>query len=78
MGIIVKFGEALPCVKSPISRTSGAIYVVTCVENVLARTPRKETLLELERASVETRKEWKVRRESDGKRVGLGWKVCRL
>ena len=28
MGIIVKFGEALPCVKSPVSRTSGAIYVV--------------------------------------------------
>ena len=28
MGIIVKFGEALPCVKSPISRTSGRIYVV--------------------------------------------------
>ena len=28
-GIIVKFGEALPCVKSPVSRTSGAIYVVT-------------------------------------------------
>ena len=27
--IIVKFGEALPCVKSPISRTSGTIYVVT-------------------------------------------------
>ena len=29
MGIIVKFGEALPCVKSPFSRTSGTIYVVT-------------------------------------------------
>ena len=29
MGIIVKFGEALPCVKSPVSRTSGPIYVVT-------------------------------------------------
>ena len=29
MGIIVKFREALPCVKSPVSRTSGAIYVVT-------------------------------------------------
>ena len=29
MGIIVKFSEALPCVKSPVSRTSGAIYVVT-------------------------------------------------
>ena len=28
MEIIVKFGEALPCVKSPVSRTSGAIYVV--------------------------------------------------
>ena len=29
MGIIVKFTVALPCVKSPVSRTSGAIYVVT-------------------------------------------------
>ena len=29
MGIIVKFSEALPCVKSPVSRTAGAIYVVT-------------------------------------------------
>ena len=29
MGIIVKFGEALPCVKMAFSRTSGAIYVVT-------------------------------------------------
>ena len=29
MGIIVKFSEALPCVKSPVSRTSGAIYAVT-------------------------------------------------
>ena len=28
MGIIVKFGEALPCVKSHVSRTSGPIYVV--------------------------------------------------
>ena len=28
MGIIVKFSVALPCVKSPVSRTSGAIYVV--------------------------------------------------
>ena len=28
MGIIVKFSEALPCVKSPVSRTSGTIYVV--------------------------------------------------
>ena len=28
MGIIVKFGEALPCVKSPISRTAGPIYAV--------------------------------------------------
>ena len=28
MEIIVKFGEALPCVKSPVSRTSGTIYVV--------------------------------------------------
>ena len=29
MGIIVKFSEALPCVKSPASRTSEPIYVVT-------------------------------------------------
>ena len=29
MGIIVKFSEALPCVKSPVLRTSGAIYVAT-------------------------------------------------
>ena len=29
MGIIVKFSEALPCVKSPVSRTAGTIYVVT-------------------------------------------------
>ena len=29
MGIIVKFSEALPCVKRPISRTAGAIYMVT-------------------------------------------------
>ena len=29
MGIIVKFSEALPCVKSPVSRTAGRIYVVT-------------------------------------------------
>ena len=43
MGIIVKFSVALPCVKSHISRTTGAIYVVTCVENVLVRTPWKET-----------------------------------
>ena len=43
MGIIVKFSEALPCVKSPVSRTLGPIYVVTCVENVLVRTPWKET-----------------------------------
>ena len=28
MGIIVKFSVALTCVKSPISRTSGPIYVV--------------------------------------------------
>ena len=70
MGIIVKFGEALACVKSPISRTSGTIYVVTRMENVLVRTPWKETWLELERPGVETTKGWKVRRESDGKRVG--------
>ena len=29
MGITVKFSEALPCVKSPVSRTAGAIHVVT-------------------------------------------------
>ena len=29
MGIIVKLSEALPCVKSPVSCTSGTIYVVT-------------------------------------------------
>ena len=29
MGIIVKFGEALTCVKLAFSRTSGPIYVVT-------------------------------------------------
>ena len=66
MGITVKFSEALPCVKSPVSRTSGPICVVTCVENVLVRTPWKETWLELDRASVETTKGWKVQRESDG------------
>ena len=63
MEIIVKFSEALPCVKSPVSRTAGTIYVVTCAENVLARTPWKETWLELEKAGVETTKGWKVRRE---------------
>ena len=29
MGIIVKFSVALTCVKSPVSRTVGTIYVVT-------------------------------------------------
>lgn len=29
MGIIVKFSEALPCVKLAFSRTSGTIYVAT-------------------------------------------------
>ena len=29
MEIIMKFGEALPCVKSPVSRTAGTIYMVT-------------------------------------------------
>ena len=29
MGINVKFSVALPCVKSPVSRTAGTIYVVT-------------------------------------------------
>ena len=70
MGIIVKLSEALPCVKSPFSRTLGPIYVVTCVENVLVRTTGKETWLELEKAGVETTKGWNVSRESDGKRVG--------
>ena len=28
MGITVKFSEALPCVKSPVSRTAGTIYVM--------------------------------------------------
>jgi len=32
---------------------------------------------ESERASVETTKGWKVQRESEGKRVGRVWKVCR-
>ena len=68
----MKFSEALPCVKSPVSRTSGPIYVVTCVKNVLVRTPWKETWLELEKAGVETTKGWKVRRESDDKRVERG------
>ena len=66
MEIIVKFGEALPCVKSPISRTAGAIYVVTCVENVLVRTSGKEKWKESEMAGVETTNGWKVRRESEG------------
>ena len=56
MRIIVKLSEALPCVKSPISRTAGAIYVVMCVKNVLVRTPWKETWLEMEMAGVETTK----------------------
>ena len=29
MGIIVKLSEALPCVKSPVSRTAEAIYGAT-------------------------------------------------
>ena len=29
MGIIVKFSEAMPCVKLAFSRTSGPIYVAT-------------------------------------------------
>ena len=56
MEIILELTVALPCVKSPVSRTSGPIYVVTCVENVLVRTPWKETWLELEMAGVETTK----------------------
>ena len=70
MEIIVKLNVALPCVKSPVSRTAGPIFVVLCAENVLVRTPWKETWLELEKASEETTKGWKVRRESDDKRVG--------
>ena len=66
MEIILELTVALPCVKSPVSRTAGAIYVVTCVENVLVRTPWKESWLELEMAGVETTKGWKVRRESEG------------
>ena len=79
MEIIVENHVALPCAKSPVSRTSGAIYVVTRVENVLARTPWKETRKESEWAGVETTKGWKVQRERerDGKRVGTGWKVGR-
>ena len=77
MGIIVKLSVSLPCVKSPVSRTAGPIYVVTCGDNVLARTPWKETWLELDRAGVETTTGWKVRLESDDKRGGRGWKVGR-
>ena len=71
----MKFSEALPCVKSPVSRTSGPIYEVTCVENVLVRTPWKETWLELEMAGVETTKGWKASRErmesGSGVRCGI-------
>ena len=77
MRIIVKLSEALPCVKSPISRTAGAIYVVTCVENVLVRTSGKEKWKESEMAGVETTNGCQVLGESDGKRVGKGWRVCR-
>ena len=61
---------SLACAKSPVSRTSGTIYVVTCVENVLVRTSRKETWIEFERVCVETKRGQKVSRESDGKRLG--------
>ena len=45
MEIILEFSEALPCVKSPVSRTAGPIYVVTGGENVLVRTSGKGTWL---------------------------------
>ena len=70
MEIIMKFSVALTCVKSPVSRTRSEISAVLCAENVLSRTSWKESWLELEMAGVETTKGWKVRRESDGKRVG--------
>ena len=66
----MKFSVALTCVKSPVSRTRSEISAVLCAENVLSRTSWKESWLELEMAGVETTKGWKVRRESDGKRVG--------
>lgn len=66
----IEISEVLACVKSPVLRTSGPIYVVTCAENVLIRTPWKETWLELERAGVETTTGRNVHRESDVKRVG--------
>ena len=66
----MKFSESLPCVKSPISRTSGPIYVVTCVENVLARTPLKETWLELERSRCGDDKGMESAEGEDGKCVG--------
>ena len=56
--------------KKPRFTHGRAIYVVTCVENVLAHTPWKVTWNEVERASVETTKGWKVQRKSEGKRVG--------
>ena len=34
--------STLTCVKLAFSRTSGQIYVVTCVKNVLVRTTGKE------------------------------------
>ena len=51
--------------------------MVTWVENVLEHTPGKETWLESDRAGVETTKGWKLRRESDDKRVEGGWEVGR-
>ena len=51
--------------------------MVTWVENVLEHTPGKETWLESDRAGVETTKGWKLRRESDDKRVEGGCEVGR-
>ena len=48
------------------------------MENVLVRTSGKETWKESEWAGVETTKGCQVLGESDGKRVWLGWKVCRV
>ena len=47
---------------------SGKRFSAHAVERNVAR---------IGRAGVETTKGWKVRRESDDKRVGRGWQVCR-
>ena len=41
MEITVKFSVALPCVKSPVSRTREAIFDMSRVENVSGRTSLK-------------------------------------